>query len=245
MVHILFVQQKRSSSESSLLPTLEAAGNILKVNRQKIYMWLSFLKQFNPCYENVSINQTSLNSYPLKDTVPDCLKTSTTIIDDNQSMDEVAETGLAQTKCDQNYLTPFSSENELQQSFLFEEVGQTVPLKDLYESLQSTITLKRKPDTDKTIAMISGTQYADTRNPNFYPGLFPTLYPLGIGGPTSPRSIAIPLKLYAKHSLIIHSSNFRKNSLYKFFIYDELRRIELFSCLKVKLQSFNELTLKN
>jgi hypothetical protein len=238
MIHVIFVHQKSTPND---LPTLQASKSVLSVNRSKIYQWLSFLKQHNPHYGNVVIDQEALQSYPDDDSIPSSVANTVSIVQDTVNADLVAESGVVPGAVS---ITNVESANQFQQSVVLED---TMHYRDLYaavkEQLKSGKPSKRKFDEDHTLAMIAGTEFFDSRNPAYFACLFPTLFPLGIGTPLSHRSTPITLSLYTKRSLCLADSLYRDNALWLFLTFDHLRQIELFTNLRIRLDKMSSSTL--
>jgi hypothetical protein len=232
VVHIIFVYQKSKPNE---LPTLQSSKNVLSVNRNKIYQWLCFLKQHNPLYANVVIDHTALSTYPDDDSIPTSLHQSVSTVQDIASADTIAELGTVPGHVG---LTAVDSAHQFQQSMVYEN---TLHYQELYgsikEQLSSKKTTKRKFNENQTLAMISGNQFFNSRDPAYYASLFPVLFPLGIGAPLDNRPKTLALKLFVKRSLSLSGSLFRTHALWMFLTYDQLRQIEIFSTLKLRLQS--------
>lgn len=240
MIHIIFVHQKATPNE---LPTLQSSKKVISVNRNKIYQWLKFLKHHNPFYWSVTIDEDALGTYSDTDCIPSSLQQSVSIVQDTDSADVVAETGVVPGP---SGVSVIDSADQFQQSLVFED---TLHYKELYgtikDQLNSSIPRKRKWDADQTLAMISSNQTFSSRLPSYYACLFPVLFLLGIGTPLDNRPTSLSLKLFVKRSLFDTSSPFRTNALWLFLTFDQLRQIELFSTLKIRLQKMSHTTLNH
>jgi hypothetical protein len=240
MIHIIFVYQKSAPND---LPTLQSSKSVLTVNRLKIFQWLTFLKQHNPYYAQVTIDIEALNTYSNEDQMPESLENTVSIVEDTERTDIIAEEGAAPGS---QALQNIESANQLQHSLVFED---TIHYKDLFDSVKQQLatsnSLKRKFDEHQTVAMIAGNQFFNSRDPGYYACLFPVLFPLGIGTPNCKRPSPLPLKHFVKRSLSIESSCFRDNALWLFLCFDQLRQIEIFSSLKVRLDKMPFSTLSD
>ena len=147
--------------------------------------------------------------------------------------------------------TTASHEIPFQTSFLLDQVADAIPVKDLINNLSESILsdpaagkaitdLSNKRLLDETIAMIGGNSYVNPQDPLYYACAFPTLFPLGVGCPNSSRQITISIEDYAKHVLCIRSESFRKNLPFQFTIFDQIRRREIFSSVKLHVRQLSE-----
>ena len=64
----------------------------------------------------------------------------------------------------------------------------------------------------------------DRRDPSIFHGAFPTLFPFGVGGPTSPRKRHIPLGQYARHLMLHAERRFSVHPPLVFTLFNQVQR---------------------
>jgi hypothetical protein len=168
-------------------------------------------------------------------------------VNDKKQNDAEAEEGSTSSRyfdCE-----PVTDISEMQSSFLYEDECESVPLKDLYDSLKTSIPsstpLATAPTSsiNRSIAMVSGNHLVSSNDPNFYSWAFPTLFPYGAGTPNCERQERLSLKQFVKQALSVKSSLFRTSHPFQFTVFDTLRHFELLFSVKLQVKRVSSSTL--
>ena len=234
-LHIIFVNSKKEIEQL----TLSIFEKIVKVNREKIKIWLEYLKKYNHLYENVEINYNNINLFPIND-VPVEIQTAFTNVQDFQNNDQKAEKGVAK---DSNlYSDPIKNVDQCQKSFILDENGSTVPINAVREYLDHTLSQHVEQGyefEEDSIAIIPGTSILETSNIDFFANAFPTLFPHGIGHPYMKKQITVNFEDEIQHRLLTFDSKFTDHFLFQFLSYNIINQKQFFQSIKYRVQNMN------
>jgi hypothetical protein len=193
----------------------------------------------------VKIDTSHLNTYD--GSIPASLVQGVSIVNDKNRNDAQAEEGSTNSRSFSS--EPVSSISEMQSSFLYEDECESVPLKDLYDSLRNSIPATTPLSTaprssiNRSIAMISGNRLVSSNDPHFFSWAFPTLFPFGDGTPNCERRERVSLKQFVKQALSVRSPSFRNSHPFQFTVFDTLRHFELLFSVKLRVRKVQSSTL--
>ena len=266
--HIIIYPQKPSAIASILPPPLEEVSTPicvifvgssppskewlqkkakpLAVRREKVRNALMWLKNHNPHYKDVIINDSVLNSLPLEHILPvhvehvlpnddrdaltaryDGTEQNNTSVEENTSSHEVRNSEL-------NTDIPF-------QNVVITDVDGNAPSNELRAAALRHI--KKKGGGYIEIPH-DPTPVNEFFNPELFPMIYPTLFPYGIGGfENVQRSVRVSMKRHVKHLFNLSDRRFQEHYSFLFTVFNILQRrqILLHSSLKVKRRNFDSI----
>ena len=236
-IHIILVRQKNGET-----PTLSTYKNLLTVSREKIRVWLEWLKLNNPYYIDVQISLPLLNEFP-ENEVPNFANITSEVVD-YVNADFLAENGVEPNIGLEH---PPQSLSELQGSSIFDESGSAMSLDEIFSGVLRTfenedIAFSLPKDT---IALISKDELMWQSNPLYYPYAFPHLFPYGLSHPEMKRFGNVTFREKIKHYLSIDNPVFRRDLKFLFNGYDRILKSQIFSSIKFKVQSMKTTKIQN
>ncbi|KAI0753906.1 hypothetical protein BC629DRAFT_1663000 [Irpex lacteus] len=83
-------------------------------------------------------------------------------------------------------------------------------------------------------------------NPELFPGLFPWLYPYGLGGPESPRKVDLPRSMYFRACLLYHDRRFQQDPYFPFIVLNQsqIRESSVGGYILTERRNFNSVADK-
>ena len=220
-------------------------SKLLTIKREKLEMWLKFLKLHHPQYNDVIIDQNSLSSYSDDDVMSQFVN-KVTIVSDITSIDINSEEGIDVEY--NKHTTPVNCWNQLQNSVLVDENGATVSGKDLLDYLKTSLepSIIHESNTCLFTAMIPGSKLLATNTATFYSMAFFDLYPCGLGMPRQsnrPTSLDFESDISFKlsHS---RSSSHRTNLLFMYVSYDIIQKQQVFAGIHYRIKTMRPELLK-
>ena len=170
---VVFVGQKKFDPKR--------LGNFFRVWKSKIWNFLLYLKENNKLYHNIALNPFNLDSYPSDDSLPGIQ--DRVVYDKTSDPDTVFEEETAGIS---PHPASFSSDSTDQRKFLMENMGISDPESSRLTGRSFTAAALRnlvpKDSSLPDIAVAHGEVVNEYNNPNLFPGMFPSLYPLSIDG---------------------------------------------------------------
>ena len=212
------------------------------VSKLKIKIWLEYLKKYNPNYVDVEIDYNIIDKYP-ENGIAEEFKSSFSKVNDFCNDDYKIEKGV---NVDSNlYSHPITNIDQCQSSFILDENGSTIPMKDIKEYLDYTLKLnlenKETYDED-AIAIIPGNSILNTSNSNFFANAFPTLFPHGTGHPYMKKQKQISFEDEIQHRLLILDDRFRHNLLFQFLSYNIINQKQFFQSINYRVNNMSSTT---
>ncbi len=231
----------------SRMPTRDQARKILTVRRQKVFNALQWLRQNNILYKNISINVENLNDLPNND-IPEPLWATreehsniNELVDEREGYvaDPLIEAGGHGEQVDLGII-PMSVSGVLDvngTSITSEDINYHLLQRLRANSSRSSVTLVGKDlNDDNVVYMIPhGNKPANEYlNPNLLPGLYPTLFPYGLGGlEDSSRPVKVSIKDHVQYLLNYDDKRFEKHHSFVFIVFNMMQRRE--ACLRARL----------
>ena len=159
--------------------------NIFKIHKSKVWKFLLWLKANNILYKDIEIDSHAMDLYPDNDIVPGLLENviEDNVLDPSTTFDEETA-GLtdhpARLMCNNN-------DSSTETTTLLEKTGVSDPEGVRISGRTFTATALRNilPKNAKLPDLVlhcSSSAICEYNNPDLLPGMFPTLFPLGIGG---------------------------------------------------------------
>ncbi|KAF8990434.1 hypothetical protein BDQ17DRAFT_1393141 [Cyathus striatus] len=173
------IVQLRQHDQSLDLPTvqkglkdwLQKKAKPLLVRRQKVYNALHWLKQNNPLYSNVVIDENQIKSFPNQSVPPFHIQ----LVEHSDSADSLIS---KYDNNDNNELLSSSPDNF--ESVVVTDTNANMPAHELCASALKHFKQKNGSTLQVPHDPIPVNEF---HNPSLLPLTYPTLFPYGIGGP--------------------------------------------------------------
>ncbi|KAE8250676.1 hypothetical protein A4X13_0g4500 [Tilletia indica] len=225
-------------------PRQQDLRNVFKVRRQNVLDLLTFLRANFHDYPQFPIDENALNQLP-EDDVPELLMRFVV----HQQQGDVpslfeAETAGLETHPGMSATADLeASEGRtfLEHHGLVDLNGISVPGHARLASGLANATGFNHPD----LLIKHGTDFIrDYDNPSLFPGMFPTLFPWGVGGFEQQRPVSLAFKRQASHLLNLADPAFRRHWAYVFVVANirHRRLVHLGSRLACKARDFDEVS---
>ncbi|KAF4617233.1 hypothetical protein D9613_005788 [Agrocybe pediades] len=223
---VLFIGSQKPSKE-----WLREKAKPLLVRREKIRAALEWLKLNNPLYASIEIHQGNLEQFPADD-----------ILDVHL---EHVEESDSQSNLTGNYdnITREPPLEEQAAADVFENIVISNVDDNANSARLKAAAMKHFKTPGKRHLQISHDPNPITEffSPNLLPSIYPSLFPLGIGGcEDNNRSEAISLKKHVKHLFSLNDRRFQEHYSFMFTVFSVLqkREIMLHTHLRVKSNKF-------
>jgi hypothetical protein len=215
---VIFVGSSPPSKE-----WLQKKAMPLTVRREKVRCALIWLKNHNPLYKDIIINDSVLNSLPMESTLP-------VHIEHILPSDE-RDTLTARYK---TMPTPENGQQTTKDTISFQNVVITdvdaAALRHIKNKSGGYIEIPHDP-----------TPVNEFFNPELFPMIYPTLFPYGIGGfENQKRTSRVSMKRHVKHLFNLVDRRFQEHYSFLFTSFNILQRRQslLHTSLRVKRQNF-------
>jgi Helitron helicase-like domain at N-terminus/PIF1-like helicase len=205
---------------------------MFRVRRKVIARFLSFLAANNPLYASVPISACNLALYPDDDVLPS-LEESVIL---NQSTHLSGILSQETASFEQHPLNPVSNSVEapmernpthnvpditsdaiIESTGVIDFQGNSISGHSATATAIYNLLNPRKSDDEPDLIIPRGGSFVtDYDNPELFPGMFPTLFPCGIGGIEAERTIPISFRQHVNYLLSLHDSCFR---FHRFFLF--------------------------
>lgn len=154
-------------------PTKEQLSKYFLINKQKVILALNWLKQNNEIYKNIIIDETKISSID-NNTVPNIIYDNIQLVEENDN-DEEKDKDI----------------NDLDNEIFFDTSGfinnNFDLIKNDFTKMNKLIQIIRNETIDKIIIPHNIEPINEFNNPNLLLGLYPTLFPYGVGGFDDPK----------------------------------------------------------
>lgn len=229
-------------------------GPTFRVRKRKIHDFLRWLKHHNRLYSGVTLDMDVLAMYPDDDVLPglsDCVVEDHELDVSRVFHDETAGFSIHPAELLQNadpISDSLSSEPGLQTSVvMLEKMGVSDPECDKISGRTFTAAALRnlhgRSDVQPDLVIHRGTQAINEyNNPDLLPGMFPTLFPFGIGGfEDKSRPTALSFQQQAQYYLNLADRSFRYHHSFLFVALNMIQRraAHLHTFFTVKKSSFD------
>jgi len=220
---VIFVGSSKPTKE-----WLRDKAKPLVVRREKIRSALIWLKQNNPLYKDVEIDEGILETLP----VEDVLAYHVEHVESNEAQEVLV------SRYDNGGIHADSSSSTNFESVVIADVDAHTPLKQLRAAAVRHVKTKAKP----FIQLGHGPKPVNEFfNVDLFPMLYPTLFPYGCGGFEDCKRVKrISLKEHVKYLFSLSDKRFQTHYSFLFTAFNILQRRSLLlgSSLKVKKASF-------
>jgi len=208
---------------------LRTKAKPLVVRREKIYKALVWLKQNNPLYKDVGIEEENLRSLPDEDVLPYHIE--------HIPRDDAQDTLISRYDNLPDLEKPSSDQTHFE-SVVVSDIDAHTPPAEL--TAAAIHHVKTKGRRFIQIGHGSGPMN-EFFNVNLFPMLYPTLFPYGCGGfEDRERCKAISLKEHVKYLFSLKDRRFQKHYSFLFVAFNILQRRDLLlhASLKVRKSYF-------
>jgi hypothetical protein len=180
-------------------------GSLFQVCKQKVWKFLIWLCHHNPLYASIPLDSDIMSLYPEDGPMPGLDRR---VVEDRElNADCVFHLETVGFVEHPSSLCIDSSKNVSDHSFMVEKMGGSDPESNKLAGrnfVASAIRNLLPKDTDKSCPDLvihhTAQPVMEYHNPSFFPGLFPTLFPYGIGGfEIKTHSSALAFKQQAKY----------------------------------------------
>jgi len=222
-------------------------ATLFRVRKQKIWSFLTWLTQHNDLYAEITLDQTIMDSYPVDGPLPGLC--DGVVQDHELDAHTVFDIETAGFTPHPAQLLKEKSDYADHVPIMLEKMGVSDPESDkvsgrhfIASALQN---LRPQPAEDVRPDLIvhrGPDAVPDYHNFRLFPGLYPTLYPYGIGGFEDPsRPTALSFEHQAKYYLCISDRSFRYHYSFIFVVLNILQRRQahLHTSFTVKKANFN------
>ena len=208
----------------------EFLKNIYRIRKQKVWDFLLWLTSHNLLYSEMPLDRTILDQYPDDDALPGV---ENNIVEDHVS--DVSHIFSEETAGPSEHPAEILKEtnSESNEPFIFlEKVGVSDPEGDKLTgrtfvgaglcNLVNDISSTTMPDL---IFHRGSTAINEYNNPTLLPGMFPTLWPFGIGGSEdSSRQTSLSFAVQANYYFDIPDHSFRSHNAFMFVALNIIQR---------------------
>ncbi|CAF1247456.1 unnamed protein product [Rotaria sp. Silwood1] len=226
--------QRTLAAERSMNKRATASPKQAEEQRVKVFEAVQWLRQNNPPYRNITINQSIINKLP-DDDVPECLWATMEISTnveavENERASYVPDPLINASKFNNTTAIPIIS------SAMLDVNGTKVSSNDVAEHLLQRIKAQASEKTyekdtehnssqDIVYIISCGNKPANEySNPNLLLGIFPTLFPYGRGGLDDGfRPIRINFREHLRYLLSYADHRFEQNYSFIFVVFNILQ----------------------
>lgn len=192
---------------------------VFKVRKSKIISFLTFLRTNNPLYKDIDISEEHLSQYPEEEALPGLVESVIVNIDPhNRALFDVETAGFHDHP---SVIASEAPESAPRLRPFLETFGVSDPESSLvsgHESLASALhNLMASNHELPDILMSRGSNpMSDYSNPDFFPGMFPTLFPFGTAGFEQANGTHISFRSQAEYFLDLAEPKFRRHRYFMF-----------------------------
>ncbi|CAF3769591.1 unnamed protein product [Rotaria sordida] len=215
-------------------PKKDRIRSILTVRRDIIRKALIWLSKNNILYKDVYIDDLLIDTLPIND-VPDCLWNTMSLVDEQQSCN-VERSGYVKSNLDSDEVC-FTDVISLNASGLMDTSATAISSSDIRQHLRQRINITEELTMlNYNIYLVPHSKNPVTEyfNTSFLPGLYPTLFPYGMGGVEDERRLVrVPYGKHIRYFLSYHDHRFEMNTSFIFVTFNILQRRT--ACAKARI----------
>ncbi|CAF1541738.1 unnamed protein product, partial [Rotaria sp. Silwood1] len=215
-------------------PKKDRIRSILTVRRDIVRKALIWLSKNNILYKDVYIDDLLIDTLPIND-VPDCLWNTMSLVDEQQSCN-VERSGYVNSNLDSDDVC-FTDIVSLNASGLMDTNTTGISSSDIRQHLRQRINITEELTTlnDNIYLVPHGKNPVNEYfNTSFLPGLYPTLFPYGVGGVEDERrQVRVPYGKHIRYLLSYHDHRFEMNTSFIFVTFNILQRRT--ACAKARI----------
>ncbi|KAG2142130.1 hypothetical protein BD769DRAFT_52350 [Suillus cothurnatus] len=210
--------------------------SLFRVRKHKIWSFLTWLKHHNHLYADIPLDSSVADLYPVDDILPGL---QDRVVEDHeldaQFVFETETAGFAPHPASLLHppVTELTSNASTQDDQpMVEKMGVSDPESANISGRKFTACALRNliPDAEQSpgpdlVLHHGDSPVTDYHNPRLFPGLYPTLYPYGVGGfEDHSRVTPLSIERQAKYSLNLSDRAFRYHDAYIFVVLNILQR---------------------
>jgi len=208
----------------------EYLGNMYRIRKSKVWNFLQWLKKHNRLYNDVLLDEQTMDLYPEDGCLPGIEET---VIHDSRSdgedMFKEETSGMSEHPAELFDVPSDSSDRELMRTMI-EKMGVTDPECDRIPGrLFTSAALKNLASDGSELPDLvlhrGSAAVPEYNNPDLIPGMYPTLFPVGTGGFDIPdRVCAILFAKQASYCLDLADRSFRYHHSFTFAVLNIIQR---------------------
>lgn len=208
---------------------------VFQIRKEKVWEFLIWLVRNNKLYYHIRLSRENLELFGADNSIPGV---DDRVIQVNLPPDEVfrCETAAMDAHPAEPLYAPTgpgsipnSDDNEhldiyLEKTGMSDPNSSTLPGRHLQGSAFANLTVNNASPPDLVIPDIPGA-IGEYQNPKLFPGMFPTLFPYGIGGfESSGRSEPVSFNAQANYCFDLHDRSFRYHHSFLFILHNLWQR---------------------
>ena len=225
----------------------KSLGHMFRIRKKKVWSFLLWLTTYNRLYVNIPLDSSIMDAYPDDDILPGI---EHRIFEDHNT--DVAKIFTEETAGFAEH--PAQLMNNISDSktssLLIENMGVSDPDGFKINGRSSTASALKKLFSNHTPDLIlhqSSNAIVEYDNPDLMPGMFPTLFPLGIGGFENPaRTHKVSFQSHANSLLDVPDRSFRHHQTFIFVALNIMQRrlCHLHTHFTVRKSNFDSIATK-
>ena len=208
----------------------EYLGNMYRIRKSKVWGFLQWLKMHNKLYQNVSLDERTMDLYPEDGYLPGIEET--VIHDEKADAEDMfnEETAGISEHPAELLNVPSESSNHEPPGTMIEKTGVTDPECDrmpgrLFTSSAIKNLVSDGSELPDLVLHRGSAAVPEYNNPDLLPGMYPTLFPAGVGGfDISDRICALSFANQAKYCLDLADRSFRYHHSFMFVVLNIIQR---------------------
>jgi len=206
-------------------------ATLFRVRKHKIWNFLLWLRHHNRLYADITLDPSVVDMYPSDGALPGLCES---LVEDReldaQSVFDIETAGFTPHPAE---LLKEGSKLDETVPVMIEKMGVSDPECDRVSGRQFVASALRNLRRDHDASDMSpdlvihhgADAVPEYNNPFLFPGMFPTLFPLGIGGfEDKERSTALSFELQAKYFFMISDRSFRYHYSFMFIVFNIIQR---------------------
>lgn len=222
---------------------------IFYVRREKVFRFVSWLKDNNEMYSDIAVNEEVLRLYPESGSLPglkDRVVYGNLTPEESQRMYEEETAGMSEHASSlmfDNNPKPMKVESFIEKTGVSDAEVQSLPGRVSIASALRNLVPRKSMKTPGLTLKRGSLALPEYNNPDLFPGMYPTLFPYGIAGfETACRSKRVSLSSQAEYYFDIADREFRYHHSFMFVALNILQRRtgHLYTSFTVQSSSFDE-----
>jgi len=240
MLSVVFTGPSEKVPESCL-------KHVFRVRKQKILDFLDFLRHHNILYNDIELDYSILDLYPVDGALPgvddhviaNSVNNSRELFDEESASFEPHPS--SQLYDSGTTATEHSPHVFLENTGVFDNESSNVPARMLTTSAIRNL-VRKNPGAPDLLLHRAENPEPEYGNPRLFPGMFPTLFPFGTGGfDDDLRPVPINFRSQAEYFLDLADHSFRAHRCFIFHALNihQRRTVHLWSGLTVRKARYN------
>jgi len=245
MLSIVFVGPRTTVPASCL-------KNIFRIRKEKVRRFLQWLALHNHLYSQLTIDESIFDLYDNDNTLPGV--EDRIIFNQTEHAREIFEqdtAGISAHPASQLYTSESAHDPDttvhvmLESTGISDPDGACIPARNIFSAaLRNTARVENTPDL---YLHRSSNPVPEYSNPDLIPGMFPTLFPFGIGGfEDSMRQEPISFRIHADYCFDLQDRSFRYHRSFMFVALNIFQRhaSHLHSAFTIKKSNYDKVAEK-